>query len=413
MLAGLWMMRLHEAKPTVVVARMVRDLVEGARYAFGSRPIRAILLLVAVVSLVGTPYSALLPIFAVRNLQGGAGMLGLLTAAAGVGALAGALYMAARKTVRGLGRVIAAGPAAFGAGLIVFAFSTTVWLSLPALAVIGFAIMVQMASSNTILQTIVEEDKRGRVMSFYATAFLGLAPVAGGRPAGGGDRASPWAGGARPDRFPRPLSHRGVGDGGRRRRGVHPRGGRLRLAAGGHPRTHPADLPAHRHPAGGGPAASRRPATRGRASSPPWRRTGSRRKGFNWSEKSVSRRRGKKGFRSPASRRVYPAGTSPAARQVGWGNPVWRRPRAGYASRTPDGADRRGLRRPSHVQEVPRWTNVCTKLEQAASLSGLLGWLNFSDGRPDPRWQKQLNDAYAFLAEQRRGRARGKRCSTR
>ncbi len=152
-------------------------LVEGARYAFGSPIIRAILVLVAVVSLVGTPYSALLPIFAVHNLRGGPGMLGLLTAAAGVGALAAALWMAARKSVRGLGRVIAAGPAALGAGLIVFAFSTTLWLSLPALAVIGFAVMAQMASSNTILQTIVDEDKRGRVMSFYATAFLGLAPL--------------------------------------------------------------------------------------------------------------------------------------------------------------------------------------------------------------------------------------------
>ena len=175
-LAGLWMMRLREARPAGV-GRGWSAMVEGARYAFGSRPIRAILLLVAVVSLVGTPYAALLPIFAVRNLRGGAGMLSLLTAAAGVGALSGALYMAARKTVLGLGRHIAAAPVALGAGLVVFAFSTTLWLSLPALAVMGFAIMVQMASSNTILQTIVDEDKRGRVMSFYATAFLGLAPL--------------------------------------------------------------------------------------------------------------------------------------------------------------------------------------------------------------------------------------------
>jgi MFS family permease len=175
-LAGLWMMRLHEARPTGA-GRGLAALIEGARYAFGSRPIRAILLLVAVVSLVGTPYAALLPIFAVRNLHGGAGMLSLLTAAAGVGALSGALYMAARKTVLGLGRLIAGAPVAMGAGLVVFAFSTTLWLSLPALAVMGFAVMVQMASSNTILQTIVDEDKRGRVMSFYATAFLGLAPL--------------------------------------------------------------------------------------------------------------------------------------------------------------------------------------------------------------------------------------------
>ena len=175
-LYGLWAMRLHEVRPAAVT-RGWSNLVEGARYTFGSRPIRAILLLVAVVSLVATPYAALLPIFAVHNLQGGPGMLGLLTTAGGVGALAGALYMAARKSVLGLGRVIALAPAALGAGLIAFAFSTTVWLSLPALAVVGFSVMLQMASSNTILQTIVDEDKRGRVMSFYATAFLGLAPV--------------------------------------------------------------------------------------------------------------------------------------------------------------------------------------------------------------------------------------------
>src|SRR5665213_2117497 len=182
-LGALWAMRLHEAKPATLT-RGWRTMVDGARYTFGSRPILAILLLVAVVSLVGTPYAALLPIFAVRNLQGGPGMYGLLTAASGVGALAGALYMAARKTVLGLGRVIAAAPAVFGVGLIVFAFSTTLWLSLPALALMGFAVMTQMASSNTILQTIVDEDKRGRVMSFYATAFLGFAPM-GALAAGG------------------------------------------------------------------------------------------------------------------------------------------------------------------------------------------------------------------------------------
>ena len=198
-LYGLWAMRLHEARPAVVT-RGWSNLMEGARYTFGSRPIRAILLLVAVVSLVATPYAALLPIFAVHNLRGGAGMLGLLTAAAGVGALAGALYIAARKTVLGLGRVIAYSPAALGAGLIVFGYSTTVWLSLAALAVVGFAVMAQMASSNTILQTIVDEDKRGRVMSFYATAFLGLAPVgalaAGGLAEAVGAEATVAGGGA-------------------------------------------------------------------------------------------------------------------------------------------------------------------------------------------------------------------------
>ena len=154
------------------------------RYTFGSRPILAILLLVAVVSLAGTPYAALLPIFAVHNLHGDAGTYGLLTAASGAGALAGALYMAAHKSVLGLGRVIAATPAFFGLGLIVFALSTTLWLSLSALALMGFAVMTQAAASNTILQTIVDDDKRGRVMSFYATAFLGFAPI-GALAAGG------------------------------------------------------------------------------------------------------------------------------------------------------------------------------------------------------------------------------------
>jgi MFS family permease len=182
-LVGLWAMRLHEVKPHVA-SRGWKTLMEGARYTFSSPPIRAILLLVAIISLVGTPYATLLRIFAVRNLQGGPETLGLLSAASGVGALAGALYMAARKTVLGLGRHIAAGPFLFGAGLIAFAFSTTLWIALPALAVMGFAIMVQMAASNTILQTIVDEDKRGRVMSFYAMAFLGFAPI-GALSAGG------------------------------------------------------------------------------------------------------------------------------------------------------------------------------------------------------------------------------------
>ncbi len=102
-LIGLWLMRLQEAKPHVIT-RAWQNLVEGARYAFGSPAIRPILALVAVVSLTGTPYSALMPLFAVRNLHGDAGMLGLLTAAGGVGALAAALWMAARKSVRGLGR---------------------------------------------------------------------------------------------------------------------------------------------------------------------------------------------------------------------------------------------------------------------------------------------------------------------
>jgi MFS family permease len=158
-------------------ARLWRSMREGFVYAFGFAPIRALLLLSALVSFMGMPYSVLLPIFAAElRPDAGAQAYGFLSAAAGFGALAGALYLAARKTVLGLGRVIIAATTAFGAGLIGFALSEVYWLSLAVLLLVGLGMMVQMAASNTILQTIVEEDKRGRVMSFYGMAFLGMAP---------------------------------------------------------------------------------------------------------------------------------------------------------------------------------------------------------------------------------------------
>jgi MFS family permease len=124
----------------------------------------------------GMPYTVLMPIFADRILQGDSLTYGLLTAASGVGALAGALYLAARNTVLGLGRTIIWAGAVFGLGLIGFALSSILWLSLVFLVLVGFGMMVLMAASNTILQTIVEPDKRGRVMSFYSMSFLGMAP---------------------------------------------------------------------------------------------------------------------------------------------------------------------------------------------------------------------------------------------
>jgi MFS family permease len=179
-LVALFAMRVKDA-PRPAAARGWRSLAEGAAYTFGFPPIRAILLLVAVVSFVGRPYQSLTPLFADRLSAGVPSLaplvLGLLTAASGVGALGGALYMAARKTVLGLGARIAQGAAAFGVALALFAFSPWLALSLPALAVMGFAVMVQFAASNTILQTIAEDDKRGRVLSFYAMAFLGVAPL--------------------------------------------------------------------------------------------------------------------------------------------------------------------------------------------------------------------------------------------
>jgi MFS family permease len=158
-------------------AALGRSIREGVAYAFGFAPIRAILLLSALVSLMAWPYSVLLPVFA-EKLQPAAGAqaYGFLSAAAGVGALAGALYLASRSTVIGLGRIIVLSTLVLGVGLIAFAQSEVYLLSLALLLLVGLGMMVQMAASNTILQTIVEEDKRGRVMSLYSMAFLGMTP---------------------------------------------------------------------------------------------------------------------------------------------------------------------------------------------------------------------------------------------
>jgi len=152
------------------------ELKEGFQYAFGFAPIRSILLLLALVSFMGMPYMLLMPVFAADILKGGPSVLGLLMTASGGGALVGALYLASRTTVLGLGRVIIIATCLFGAGLVGFAVSRAVWLSAALMVVTGFGMMVQMAASNTILQTIVDENKRGRVMSFYGMAFLGMAP---------------------------------------------------------------------------------------------------------------------------------------------------------------------------------------------------------------------------------------------
>ena len=124
----------------------------------------------------GMSYAVLMPIIAKDVLHGGPHTLGFLMAAAGVGALIGALSLASRESVLGLGKWIVRGAAVLGIGLILTSLSRTMWLSFILLLLIGFGMMVQMASSNTVLQTIVDDDKRGRVMSFYAMAFMGMAP---------------------------------------------------------------------------------------------------------------------------------------------------------------------------------------------------------------------------------------------
>ncbi|MGA2622926.1 MAG: MFS transporter [Bacteroidota bacterium] len=149
---------------------------EGFNYAFGFAPIKYILLLLALVSVMGMPYAVLMPIFARDILHGGPRTLGFLMGATGMGAVTGAIFLASRKSVAGLSRWIPTAASIFGTGLIAFSFSRSLWLSMGLLYVVGFGMMVQMASSNSILQTISDDDKRGRVMSFYAMAFMGMAP---------------------------------------------------------------------------------------------------------------------------------------------------------------------------------------------------------------------------------------------
>jgi MFS family permease len=169
-------MRLEPRQQLRQRRRIHHELYEGISYSFGFVPIRNILLLVALMSLVGMPYSVLLPVFAREVFHGGAHTYGFLMTASGSGALAGTLYLASRKSVLGLGRLIGWAAAVFGAGVAVLALSDSLALSLAALCMAGFGIMVQVASSNTILQTIVEEDKRGRVMSLFVMAFMGMTP---------------------------------------------------------------------------------------------------------------------------------------------------------------------------------------------------------------------------------------------
>jgi MFS family permease len=154
----------------------VRQFREGWNYAYSSRPIRSVILLIALVCLVGVPYTVLMPVFAAEILGGGAHTLGFLMTATGAGALLGALWLASRRTIAGLGRNIAAAGAVFSIGLMAFAFSHVLWLSAALLVVTGFGFIVMVASSNTLLQTIVEDAKRGRVISFFLMAYFGTTP---------------------------------------------------------------------------------------------------------------------------------------------------------------------------------------------------------------------------------------------
>ena len=165
-------------RPThVSTASVLGAMREGFRYAFGFPPVRAVLELLALISLVAMPYVVLLPVFARDVLAGDARTLGALNSAAGLGALLGTLYLASRSTVRGLGRVMTTTTAILGAGLLIFSFSRVVWLSAGLLLVVGFGMVVTTASINTLLQTVVDEHMRGRVMSLFTMAFVGMSPL--------------------------------------------------------------------------------------------------------------------------------------------------------------------------------------------------------------------------------------------
>ena len=176
-LAALLRMKIPPAAKRTQPQKLLKGLQEGFSYSFGFAPIKAVLFLLMTVGIMGMPYMVLMPVFAKDILHGGSRTLGFLMGAAGGGALCGAIYLAQRKTVAGLERVIPLVAGMFSLAMIGFALSRHQWLSLLLLFIIGFGVMVQMASSNTILQTIVDDDKRGRVMSFYVMCVMGTAPI--------------------------------------------------------------------------------------------------------------------------------------------------------------------------------------------------------------------------------------------
>ncbi|MCB4757335.1 MAG: MFS transporter [Elusimicrobia bacterium] len=175
-IAALLAMKIVSPKTAPSKTDMWRGWKEGILYAYGFMPIGAILALLSLVSLMGMSYAVLMPIIVTGVFHGGPRTLGFLMGASGLGALVGTFYLASRKNVVGLCRIMPLASGLLGMGLIAFAFSRLFWFSFVMIAVTGFGMIVEMAASNTVLQTIVDDDKRGRVMSLYAMAFMGMAP---------------------------------------------------------------------------------------------------------------------------------------------------------------------------------------------------------------------------------------------
>ena len=175
-IASLFLMKITKVKTKSSLTTAWEQLKSGFAYAFGFAPIKYIIALLALVSLTGMSYIVLMPVFARDILHGGPRTMGFLMGASGIGALAGVVYLAGRKSVLGLEKIIAIASGLFGIGLICFSLSASIWTSMFFMLLAGLGMMVQMASCNIVLQTMVDDDVRGRVMSFYIMAFMGVTP---------------------------------------------------------------------------------------------------------------------------------------------------------------------------------------------------------------------------------------------
>ena len=176
-IGGLLMMNIERREILQTAGSALEKIKEGFSFVAETKPIRALILLLGLVSLMGMPYSVLMPIFADQILQGGVQGLGILMGASGLGALAAALTLASRNSVKGLGVWVAVSSGVFGIFLILFSFSRSFWVSAALLVPIGFSMMLQMSSSNTLIQAMVPDELRGRVMAVYSMMFMGMAPI--------------------------------------------------------------------------------------------------------------------------------------------------------------------------------------------------------------------------------------------
>lgn len=176
-IAGLLMMSLPNWQRVKSSSSALAEIAEGFRFVGRTGPVRGLMMLLGLVSLMGMPYAVLMPIIADTILHSGPSGLGILMGASGLGALVGALLLASREGLRGLGRWVAMASAGFGISLIIFSFSRSFWLSAALLLPVGFSMMLQMAASNTLIQALVPDSLRGRVMSVYSMMFMGMAPL--------------------------------------------------------------------------------------------------------------------------------------------------------------------------------------------------------------------------------------------